>query len=100
MPDPAPLCVVLITYVAPLEAVDAQMKAHVGWLKQALAADLLILAGRRHPRTGGVLIVRGDAERVQALAETDPFVTSGVAEIEVIPFGASFVHPALADLIG
>ena len=93
------LCLALLTYVRPLEEVDAQMTAHVAWLEQGLAAGTILVAGRRDPRTGGVILMRGSRDAVEAVAATDPFVTSGVATAEVIAFNASFAQTALADLI-
>jgi len=96
----APMCVVTLRYVAPLEAIDAAMAAHVGWLRQAYANDLVIASGRQVPRTGGVVVMRGDREAVEALVATDPFVSGGLAEIEVVAFTASMAAPALAGLLG
>ena len=93
------LCAVIIRYVKPLEAVDAEMKEHVAWLKQGFAHGVLLLAGRQEPRTGGVLISRGTHDEIAALAATDPFVTSGVATVEVIQFNASFAAPEIAALL-
>ncbi|MGJ3626227.1 hypothetical protein AB5I41_03370 [Sphingomonas sp. MMS24-JH45] len=33
-----PLCLILLTYVQPLEEVDAQMAAHVAWLEAGSSA--------------------------------------------------------------
>jgi uncharacterized protein YciI len=91
------LCVVLLRYVRPLEEVDAHMAAHVEWLETGLREGAFLVAGRRAPRTGGVIVVRGTADEVRTIAATDPFVTSGVADAEVIAFNASFAQPALTE---
>jgi uncharacterized protein YciI len=75
------------------------MKAHVDWLEIGFDQGVFLLAGRRNPRTGGVILARGPADRVTAVAKSDPFVTSGVASFEVVPFNASFAAPGLADLL-
>lgn len=93
------VCVVLIDYVRPLEDVDAQMTAHVAWLEKGFGAEIFLLAGRRNPRTGGVIVVRGEQAAVEALMRTDPFVTSGVATIEVVAFNASFAAPAIGEML-
>jgi hypothetical protein len=36
---------------------------------------------------------------VAAVAATDPFVTSGVATVELAPFNASFAAAPIADLL-
>lgn len=93
------LCVIVLTYVRPLEEVDAQMKSHVAWLEDGFAERRLLVAGRQEPRKGGVLLFAGSRADAERHAATDPFITSGVATAEVIAFNASFAQTALADLI-
>lgn len=95
----APLCAVLLTYVRPLAEVDALMPAHVAWLEAGFAEGAFLVAGRRAPRTGGVIVMRGEADAVAAVAATDPFVTGGVATVEVIAFHASSALPDVAALL-
>ena len=95
----APLCLIVLTYVKPLDEVDARLPAHGAWLREGFRQGLFLVAGRRTPRTGGVIVARGEREAVEALAATDPFVTSGVATAEVIAFDATFAAAAVADLL-
>lgn len=97
--DAAPVSVVVLTYIGALDAVDAQMKAHVAWLEKGIAEGVLLLAGRQVPRIGGVLVFRGHRAEVEALAATDPFVTSGVATAAVTEIAASFASAEIASLI-
>ncbi|MFW2853606.1 YciI family protein [Sphingomonas sp. TX0543] len=92
------LSLILLDYVKPLEDVDAQMEAHVAFLEQGFEQGVFVVAGRREPRTGGVILCRGVAEDIEALAQTDPFVVSGVATAEVVEFKASFAVDAVARL--
>lgn len=39
------LCVVVLTYVKPLHEIDAQLPAHVEWLKKGYADGLFWLPG-------------------------------------------------------
>ncbi|UUL81346.1 YciI family protein [Sphingomonas qomolangmaensis] len=94
----APMCLVLLTYVRPIEEVDAQMAAHVAFLSDAFEQGVLVIAGRRVPRTGGVLLFRGEPDAVEAVAATDPFVTSGVATFEVVAFTASMAAAGMAGV--
>lgn len=95
----APLCLILLDYVPSLDAVDAQMKHHIAWLEKGFAEGVFLIAGRQDPRTGGVIVARGQKAEAEALAATDPFVTSGVATARVVAFNASFVTPAIAALL-
>jgi uncharacterized protein YciI len=82
--------VLLLTYVKPLEEVDALMRKHMAWLDDHYDAGRFLVSGRRIPRTGGVIVARGDdREEIEAIAASDPFVRGGVATVEVIQFRAS-----------
>jgi uncharacterized protein YciI len=83
------LSLILLTY-NDIDAIDALMPAHVAWLEAGLAEGAFLVAGRREPRTGGVIVVRGDRAAAEAIAATDPFVTAGAATADVVPFHASF----------
>ncbi|WP_022685826.1 YciI family protein [Sphingomonas phyllosphaerae] len=91
------MCAVLLSYVRPLDEVDAQLAAHVAWLEQGFAEGVFLIAGRRQPRSGGVIVMRGARAAVDAVMATDPFVASGVATFEVVPFSASFAATPLHD---
>ena len=61
--------VLLLTYVRPLPEVDALMREHMAWLKEQYAAGRFVVSGRRIPRTGGVILARGeDRDEIEALA--------------------------------
>jgi uncharacterized protein YciI len=92
--------VLLLTYVKPLAEVDALMAPHVAWLDEHYAGGRFLVSGRRIPRTGGVILARGDdLAEMEALAATDPFVAGGVATCEVIRFRASQRAPGLDALL-
>jgi len=95
----APVCLILITYVVALDEVDRYMKPHIDWLERGYDEGLFLLSGRRNPRTGGVIVCRGHRAEVEALAASDPFVTSGAATIEVIEFNASWAADAVVPLL-
>lgn len=97
-PD-APLCMIVLTYRVSLDQVDAKMKAHVAWLEQGYEQGIFLASARRNPRTGGVILSRGDKAGVEALIATDPFVSSGAAEAEVIAFTASMAADGFAALL-
>lgn len=94
-----PLCVVGLTYRADLDAIDAAMKEHVAWLTRGYAEGLFVASGRKVPRDGGVILIRGHKHAVEALVATDPFVAGGLATAEVTEFTASMAAPELAELL-
>jgi uncharacterized protein YciI len=94
----APLALVLLTYVKPIDEVNAHRAAHVRWIENAIDESVMLLAGRKNSADGGVLLFRGEADVVEAFAQTDPYVVSGVATAEVIGFTASLVMDEIGDL--
>jgi uncharacterized protein YciI len=92
--------VLLLTYIKPLAEVDALMRRHMAWLDAQYDAGRFVVSGRRIPRTGGVILARGDdREEIEALAAKDPFVSGGVATCEVIQFRASQTAEGLDALL-
>jgi uncharacterized protein YciI len=94
-----PLCLILLRYVVPLDEVDQFLAAHVAWLEKGYVEGIFLVAGRQVPRTGGVILTRGHKREVEALAATDPFVTNGAAEAEVIEFTASLAASGFSALL-
>lgn len=82
--------VIELIYKAPLEDVDAQMPAHVRFLKKYYASGHFLVSGRKIPRDGGIILAVGTSrEEIEAIVEEDPFVTSGLAEHRIVEFRAS-----------
>ena len=65
------LFVVVLTYIRPLEEVDAAGPAHVAWLRRGYDRGVFLVSGRRVPRTGGVIIAKAaslpEVEALKAL---------------------------------
>lgn len=79
--------VISLRYVAGLDAIDGAMRAHVAFLERQRAAGIFIVWGRKVPRDGGIILARGDDRAaVERLMRDDPFVSRGLAEIEVTEF--------------
>lgn len=79
------LFLVLLDYLRPLPEVDVLQAGHREFLARHYAAGHFLLSGRKVPRTGGVILARGDsrAEVARWLAE-DPFHQTGVAAYEIV----------------
>lgn len=94
------IAVVVLTYVKPLDEVDAQLSAHVEWLKKGYADGLFLASGRKIPRSGGVILAKGDnMDLLRAWLSQDPFQQSGVAKVDIIPFEATMAAPPLRNLL-
>lgn len=92
--------ILMLTYTAPLSAVDALLDSHKAWLAGHLASGVFVLAGRRVPRTGGFILAVGiDRERLDAIIAADSFVTGGVALYDVYEVTPTMASDALASLL-
>ncbi|HEY3575376.1 MAG TPA: YciI family protein [Arthrobacter sp.] len=91
--------VVSLTYKVAQEIVDQHLDAHVDWLKDAFDEGVFIAAGRKVPRTGGVLLSRADRPTLDESLAKDPFSVHGVADFEVMEFAANRTAPGFENLL-
>jgi uncharacterized protein YciI len=97
MSDPKSIYLVDIEYIAETDAVMAQLDAHMEFVGAGFGRGDFLVAGRKMPRTGGIFLARGPSKTaVEELMATDPFATSGVAQITVTEFWAGTVQDGLA----
>jgi uncharacterized protein YciI len=82
--------VIELVYKADLTEIDAQMTAHVRFLKKYYAAGNFLVSGRKVPRDGGIIVAVAESrERIEAIVGEDPFFTHGLADFRIIEFRAS-----------
>ncbi len=86
--------IAILTYIRPLEEIDALIADHVRFLDLHYASGLFIASGRRVPRTGGVILVAGhDREQAVAALNQDPFALAGVSTYELVEFTPARMRP-------
>ena len=79
--------IISLTYIKPLEEVDALLEEHVVYLKEHYALGHFLASGRKVPRTGGVILARGvSREEIETIITLDPFYRHHVAEYEITEF--------------
>jgi uncharacterized protein YciI len=82
--------VIELTYRAPLLDIDANMAAHVRFLKKYYAAGTFLISGRKIPRDGGIIVAAGNSlADIEAIVREDPFVERGLADFRIVQFRAS-----------
>lgn len=82
--------VIELIYKAPLEKIDAAMKAHMAFLNEQYKNGVFVLSGRKIPRDGGIILALGESrEQIEALMTKDPFCSRGLAEARIIEFRVS-----------
>jgi uncharacterized protein YciI len=86
--------IALLTYIRPLEEVDALIPEHLRFLEEQYSLGLFVASGRKVPRTGGVILISGqDRRRVMEALDRDPFKIAGVAEYELVEFNPNRMRP-------
>jgi len=91
--------IISLTYIKPLEEVDALLEEHVTYLKEQYGLGNFLASGRKVPRTGGVILARGASrEEVETIIALDPFHRHGVAEYEITEFSPMMTIDQLAFL--
>ncbi|OLT42060.1 hypothetical protein BJF85_23565 [Saccharomonospora sp. CUA-673] len=82
--------VVLVTYTAPVPALDYALPDHAEWLAKQYEQNHLVTSGRRDLRRGEVLVVRHMSRlKLDAMLASDPLALGHLASYEVIEFEAS-----------
>jgi uncharacterized protein YciI len=91
--------VVSLTYKVPEDIVEYHLPAHVEWLRKAFDDGVFMVAGRKIPRTGGLLLSNAARADLDASLARDPFYVNGVADFEVMEFHANRVAPGYENLL-
>ena len=87
-----------LTYTAPLSAIDAALGEHRQFLQGGYDRGLLLMSGPMTPRTGGVIIARGESQEiVEAFFRDDPFHVRGLASYRIVEFNPVKHQPQIAQ---
>jgi uncharacterized protein YciI len=89
----------IIRYRRPLEEVMKVTDLHRAYLHGLHEKGLLLVAGPLDPRYGGALILRvPDVPTLDTIRDEDPYVTSGVAQYELLPWAVATGKDSLDKL--
>ena len=90
--------VILLHYLKPLSEVDRFVDEHRAFLERHYAAGHFLLSGRQEPRSGGVIIARGETRtQIEAIVREDPFNREQIARYEIVEFVPSLADARLAQ---
>jgi uncharacterized protein YciI len=93
--------VIEISYTTPLTEIDRVLLKHREFLQTGYDQKRLLLSGPQNPRTGGVLIARGESlEEVKQFFSNDPYQLEKLATYRFIEFTPVKHLPVVADWIG
>jgi uncharacterized protein YciI len=85
---------ILLQYIRPVAAIEHFMEQHRAFLDKFYKSGQFILAGRRKPKSGGLIICRASSRKeVEAIIAEDPLDKFQLALYEIIEFEpTSYVH--------
>jgi uncharacterized protein YciI len=95
------LFLIELIYTASLAEIDANMTAHMRFLKKYYAAGHFLVSGRKIPRDGGVILAVGKSrEEIDAIVREDPFCARGLADVRIMQFRASQRADDISAILG
>lgn len=102
MSEITPLVVVTGEYLTPIAEVDAHREAHLEFIAGLVRNGRVLLAGRRTPPDGSVIVFRGgNADEALRLLDDDPYRAAGVVAYDAVGVFTPGVHaPGLAAALG
>lgn len=91
---------ILLQYVRPLTAIDHYMEAHQAFLDKYYQSGNFIFSGKRHPRTGGLILCRAkNLREVEAIISEDPFDQNSLAMYDIIEFQPTQCVSGIEDFL-
>lgn len=92
--------IIQLTYTRPLEEVDRLLGEHKQFLEKYYAEGIFILSGRKHPRTGGVILARAESlAGIEKIITEDPFHGHGLADYTITEFLPTMANETLQTLL-
>lgn len=92
------MIILSLTYKADIAQADVHMQPHMEWVKQGYERGWFLASGRKVPRTGGVIIAKGDRAEIEAFVALDPFVIHGIADYDITEVAMTTVTEGVAAL--
>lgn len=78
---------ILMQYIRPVAAIEHYMDEHRAFLDKHYQSGQFILAGRRKPKTGGLILCKASSRReVEQIVSEDPLDKYQLALYEIIEF--------------
>ncbi len=88
------LYLVTLTYIRPIEEVNAHLDTHRDWLVTHMRGGQLLVAGPLEDRTGGFLLARcANREELDDMLAQDSFAVHRLVEAQVRGFDAALRAP-------
>jgi uncharacterized protein YciI len=96
----APMFIINLNYIVPLEQLDAHMTEHVKFLRKYYKQNVFIASGRKVPRTGGIILALGKSKaEIEQIIREDPFHIRNLATFSITEFLTSQYHPEMKKIL-
>jgi uncharacterized protein YciI len=90
--------VVEIIYTVPIEKIEELTPIHREFLQTGYLNGILLISGPKVPRTGGIVIARGNSlEEVSDFFKNDPYSLNNAAKYHLTEFNAKSHQPFLKE---
>lgn len=91
---------ILLQYIRPVAAIEHFMEQHRAFLDKFYKSGQFILAGRRKPKSGGLIICKASSRKeVEAIIAEDPLDKFQLALYEIIEFEPTSYVDELASYL-
>jgi uncharacterized protein YciI len=92
------ILIAILKYTKPLKEVDALLSRHRDYLEKLLKQNRLLICGRLHPRTGGVIIAKNISyQEFEKILADDPF--SAVSTYQIFEFAPALYDESLRECL-
>lgn len=85
-----------LIYTRPLEEVQLKTDEHRQYLTELRNKGIIIMAGPKNPRNGGVIIAKGDKKAIDQLIHNDPYFIYQLASYDITEFNP-VIHQSSLD---
>jgi uncharacterized protein YciI len=82
------MIIIDLKYIKPLAMVEKHLQEHCEFLKKYYRNDVFLMSGPKHPRTGGIIVAKGDFAMMREIIKEDPFYQNQIAEYNLMEFDA------------
>jgi len=92
--------IIMSEYLKPADFIDTFLDAHRLFLDEYIRKGVILVAGRKVPRTGGVILAKGKTkEEVERFMREDPFSINRIARYEIVEFIPTKIAKGLESLL-
>lgn len=90
--------ILTVTYTKPMDAIEPHVDTHMDWVREGYDKGMFLASGRKVPRTGGIILAKGERAAIEAFLAQDPFVIHDVGTYDITETAISRTAAGLESL--